>query len=700
MPGQGPHNVTGAASSSALLKAVEQPSASPPGFLEVEDLSVDFGSGEGALRGVDGVSFSLQSGGRLGIVGESGSGKTVTVSALMGIFAAGATGTGRVMFGGQDILSMSSTDLRRVRGNEMALVPQDPTAALSPIRRIGTQMVETLRAHRDIGEAEAGRVALDALTAVKVPSPQRQLSAYPFEMSGGMLQRVCIAMALLCEPKLLIADEATTSLDVSVQASILELLDQVATERGMALIVVSHDMSVIAGLCQTAAVMYAGRIVELGQTDRLFAQPRHPYSAALLECRPTIGPDARDRLLTSIPGQQEAGVDRHDRCSFAPRCRFAVDRCTSHRPLLTDVAGDQGHFSACWRADEQVDFYRPEGRDAALALGRDSPFEPLLQATEIKVRYAVRSPGRFRNVHVKAVDGVSFDVATARTLGLVGESGCGKSTVGRAVLGLQRLAGGSVRFSGYDLGGLDRTTLRVLRRRMQLVVQSSFHSFDPRATLGEAIAEAARLGSEGRSNTAPRVGELLDLVELPRRVASALPSEVSGGQRQRASIARALATQPELIVADEPTSALDVSVRAGILNLLRRIQRDRGVSYLFISHDLAAVRSMSDEVAVMYFGHIVEKGPADEVFERPAHPYTRALLDAVPTLWTESVERPGAIPGEVPSLLDPPSGCPFHPRCPRATEGCRQLQPALASIDVGHEAACIHPLTKPQQAPA
>ena len=700
MPGQGTHNVNAAASSSALLNAVGQPTASAPGFLEVEDLSVDFGSGEGALRAIDGVSFSLQSGGRLGIVGESGSGKTVTVSALMGIFAAGATGTGRVLFGGRDILSMSPADLRRVRGDELALVPQDPTAALSPIRRIGTQMVETLCAHRHISQAEAGRVALDALTAVKVPSPQRQLSAYPFELSGGMLQRVCIATALLCEPKLLIADEATTSLDVSVQASILELLDQVATEREMALIVVSHDMSVIAGLCETAAVMYAGRIVEFAPTGRLFAQPRHPYSAALLECRPSIDPDARNRLLTSVPGQQEAGADMHDRCSFAPRCRFAVDHCTTQRPLLANVADDRGHLSACWRAGEPVDFYRPEERDAGLAPAAESPSESLLQATEIKVHYSVRSPGTFRNVHVKAVDGVSFDVAAGRTLGLVGESGCGKSTVGRAVLGLQSLASGSVRFSGYDLGRLDRTTLRVLRRRMQLVVQSSFHSFDPRATLGEAIAEAARLRPDRRSNTGPRVGELLELVELPRRVASALPSEVSGGQRQRASIARALATQPDLIVADEPTSALDVSVRAGILNLLRRIQRDQGVSYLFISHDLAAVRSMSDEVAVMYFGHIVEKGPAHEVFERPAHPYTRALLDAVPTLGRESDERPGAIPGEVPSLLDPPSGCPFHPRCPRATEECRQLQPSLATVDVGHEAACIHPLAKAQEAPA
>lgn len=700
MQGQGRPSMGPAAVAAAPLHGGPHPTGSDSGFLEVEDLSVEFATAGGPLQAVDGVSFDLRSGGRLGLVGESGSGKTVTVSALMGIFSAEATATGRVLLGGRDVLSMPESELRRLRGLEIALVPQDPTAALSPVRRIGAQMTETLQAHRAMGRGAANRLALEALASVKVPSPQRQLTAYPFELSGGMLQRVCIAMALLCEPKLLIADEATTSLDVSVQASILELLDQVAAERGMSLIIVSHDISVVASLCETAAVMYSGRVVESGPIGRLFNAPRHPYTAALLECRPSMDRDARDRLLTSIPGQQEAGGATRTFCAFAPRCRFVMERCTAERPVLQQVGNDAEHRAACWRAGEPLSFSRPATEAAGLLSTVKGSGGPLLEAREVRVQYSARLPGTFRADHVKAVDGVSFDVKPGSTLGLVGESGCGKSTVGRALLGLQPLAGGSVRFAGYQLGRLDRATMRVLRRRMQLVVQSSFHSFDPRATLGEALAEAVRLSPDARVGTVARVGELLELVELPRRIVGALPAELSGGQRQRASIARALATRPDFIVADEPTSALDVSVRAGIINLLRRLQHDTGLSYLFISHDLAAVRSVSDDVAVMYLGNIVEKGSAEAVFERPAHPYTKALLDAVPTLAGKGAERPRAIPGEVPSLLNPPGGCPFHPRCPRATDECRQVRPSLAPIAPSHEVACIHPLSAREEAPA
>jgi oligopeptide/dipeptide ABC transporter ATP-binding protein len=496
----------------------------------------------------------------------------------------------------------------------------------------------------------------------------------------------------------LIADEATTALDVSVQASILELLDQVAAERAMALIVVSHDMSVVAGLCDQTAVMYAGRIVETGSTTQLFSAPRHPYTAALVECRPSIAADARYTFLTSIPGQLGPTDNVGNQCAFAPRCRFAIDRCTSERPPVGPVGADEGHLAACWRSQEALDFLHQVRRDTGLLPSAEVATTPLLEARDLEVHYPVRLPGTLRPVPVKAVDGVSLAVKAGTTLGVVGESGCGKSTVGRAVLGLQRLTRGSVHFAGQDLSRLDRATMRVMRRRMQLVVQSSFNSFDPRVPLGQAIAEAVRLTPEGRQGTAARVHELLDLVELPTRIASALPADVSGGQRQRASIARALSTRPDLIVADEPTSALDVSVRAGILNLLRGLQRDHQVSYIFISHDLAAVRSMSDEVAVMYFGHIVERGPADEVFERPAHPYTRALLDAVPGLGADETQQPAPIPGEVPSLLEPPPGCPFHPRCPRATDECRLARPALLPVRPGHEAACIHPIEGAREA--
>jgi peptide/nickel transport system ATP-binding protein len=673
-----------------LLAATVAAGGNAPPLVLLDRLSVEFPTAEESLVAVDQVSLALAHGERLGIVGESGSGKTVTVSAVMGLLPETASVSGRALFAGQDVLAMSSEQLRSIRGREVALVPQDPTAALSPVRRVGTQMVETLRAHRRLSTAEARRQSLDALAAVKVPAPARQMEAYPFELSGGMLQRVCIAMALLGEPQLLIADEATTALDVSVQASILELLAQVASERSMGLIVVSHDMSVIAGLCERTAVMYAGRVVESGPTQQLFASPHHPYTAALVECRPRLEPQARRRLLASIPGQLESSVSR-DACVFAPRCRFRVERCLEQRPLLEEVA--PRHAAACWLASRSDEFRLQRGELRALP-GPAGATEitgsgALLVAEEMSVQYSVRVPGAFRPVKVTAVDAVDLTVKAGATLGVVGESGCGKSTVGRALLHLQPISGGRVRFEGEDLARLDKSALRSLRRRMQLVVQSSVSSFDPRATLGEALLEAVRLDRAGRSDATRRVRDLLDLVELPRRVAGALPAEVSGGQRQRASIARALATRPALIVADEPTSALDVSVRAGILNLLRRLQTDEGISFVFISHDLAAVRSMSDELVVMYFGHVVESGPADAVFEQPAHPYTWALLAALPG---EGATIPRPIPGEVPSLLDPPSGCPFSPRCPRATPECRETMPPLVSVAGRHAVACIHPI--------
>lgn len=682
-------------SSTASPEAVTGPGDQEGAFLRVEGLSVEFATAGSPLVAVDDVSFALGARERLGIVGESGSGKTVTVGALMGLFAPGARARGAVMLGGRDVLSMSVPELRSLRGPEVALVPQDPVAALSPVRRVGAQMAETLIAHRQMSHAQAHEACLEALAAVKVPSPRRQFAAYPFELSGGMLQRVCIATALLCEPKLLIADEATTALDVSVQASILELLAQVAGERSMALIVVSHDMSVIAGLCETTAVMYAGRLVEMAPTSRLFRSPRHPYSAALLGCRPKADAASRHRALASIPGQVGPVPGSRERCLFAPRCRFAIDRCSESPPPLAPV--ESSHTAACWRSEDWEMFVSPPEPVATTARSSQPLTEvpstgPLLEARSVDVSYALRRPGSWRTAKVTAVEGISFSLEPANTLGLVGESGCGKSTVGRAMLGLQPLASGSVHFQGQDLGRLDRTTMRVLRRRMQMVVQSSYSSFDPRRTIGEAMVEAARLDPRTGSQPAARARELLELVELPSRVASAMPAETSGGQRQRASIARALATRPALIVADEPTSSLDVSVRAGILNLLRRLQEEQHISYLFISHDLAAVRSMSDNVAVMYLGHLVEKGPADDVFERPAHPYTRALLDAVPEPDAEHLARPRAVPGEVPSLLSPPSGCPFHPRCPRSSEECRAEMPATLLIRPGHEVACFHPL--------
>jgi len=645
---------------------------------------------------VNGVSFTLEQGETLAVVGESGCGKSATALSLTRLLpGAAANVTGQIWFQGQDLLAMPEDELREIRGRHIAMVFQDPMSSLNPVRTIGIQMEEMLRLHLKMGRRQARERSIELLASVGIPSPARQLQVYPHQLSGGMRQRVMIAMAISCEPQILVADEPTTALDVSIQAQILELLRRVTEVRRMSLLMVSHDLSVVAGLADRIAVMYAGEIVESGPTDRVFAHPRHPYTLGLLACIPRL--DApRTETLRSIQGGLPDPHTPKVGCPFAPRCSFVMERCLTDPPSLEDKA--PGQAAACWA--DLSDVY-PEDASAGPAAGRradvdgDSRSEAgvLLNVGDLKVHFGMGAFVPFRRrPRLRAVDGVSFQVPKGGTLGIVGESGCGKSTTGRAVLRLIEPTSGQVRFEGRDLTAMGEDELRSLRPRMQMVFQDPYSSLNPRLTVEEAIGEPLVVHrSPERNRLRARVAELLVMVGLPVRLAQRYPHQLSGGQRQRVSIARALALRPSLIVADEPTSALDVSVRAQILNLMRELQDEHSLTYVFISHDLSIVRHMSTHVAVMYLGKIVEIADRDTLYSNPQHPYTQALLAVVPVPdpALERSRRRAPIRGDVPNPADLPRGCRFNTRCPLAFERCFQEEPPLADLGGGHLAACF-----------
>ena len=640
---------------------------------------------------MNGVSFTLQQGEALAIVGESGCGKSATALSLTRLLPAeSATVTGRIWFQGRDLLSLPEDELREIRGRHIAMVFQDPMSSLNPVRTIGIQMEEMLRLHLKMGRRQARDRSVELLASVGIPSPARQLHVYPHQLSGGMRQRVMIAMALSCEPQIVVADEPTTALDVSIQAQILELLRRITEEHRSSLLMVSHDLSVVAGLADRIAVMYAGEIVESGPTDRVFAHPHHPYTLGLLACIPRL--DApRTETLRSIEGGLPDPYVTKVGCPFAPRCSFVMERCLVDPPVLEDKA--PGQSAACW-ADLSEARIEANLAGAVAANGnarRDS--EVLLDVGELKVHFPLGAfvPLRARQM-LRAVDGVSFEVPRGGTLGIVGESGCGKSTTGRALLRLVEPTSGQIRFEGRDLVALGGDELRALRPHMQMVFQDPYSSLNPRLTVEEAIAEPLVVHhAPERTALRARVAELLVMVGLPARLGKRYPHQLSGGQRQRVSIARALALRPSLIVADEPTSALDVSVRAQILNLMRELQDQHRLTYVFICHDLSIVRHMSTLVAVMYLGKIVEIADRDTLYSNPQHPYTQALLAVVPVPdpAIERSRRRAPIRGDIPNPADPPHGCRFNTRCPLAFERCFQEEPPLSDLGRGHLAACF-----------
>ncbi|WP_246501463.1 ABC transporter ATP-binding protein [Mesorhizobium caraganae] len=664
--------------------------------LSVQGLSVEFGPHGSAVYAVNDVSFELAEGESLAIVGESGSGKSVTVQTLMGLIRKppGRVTAGRALFRGRDLLAIPDSELRQIRGRDIAMIFQDPMSSLNPVLTIGLQLTEALREHQGLSEAEAERQALDMLELVGIANGPQRMRAFPHQFSGGQLQRIGIAMALVCKPSILIADEPTTALDVTIQAQIVELVSRLQKQLGMAIIWISHDLSLVAGFVDRVAVMYAGSIVECADVDELFSTTTHPYTIGLLNSIPSL--TAENTRLVPIKGTPPNVTLPPTFCAFAPRCDYAEARCREQKPPLETV--NAGHTTACWRWREVDHLPRSPAAAQRVKPAGAAGQEALLTVTDLKVHFPIRRGVLRRQVGaVHAVDGVSFEVLRGETLALVGESGCGKSTTGRAVLGLERPSAGSIVFEGRDYAGATGEELKQRRRDMQMVFQNPFGSLNPRMTVGRIIGEGLRAQKIGtRATRDARVGELLALVGLREALRNRYPFELSGGQRQRVGIARAIATNPKFIIADEPISALDVSIQAQIVNLLDDLKVRLGLTYLFVGHDLSMIRYLSDRVAVMYLGRIVEIGTTASVFGSPLHPYTRALLSAIPVPDPKAggTRRRIVLGGGVPDPSKPPSGCHFHPRCPKATDICSKVDPQprdFGSTTTGrHLVACHH----------
>ncbi len=706
--------------------------------LEITNLSTHIKQSTTTIQAVGNVDLRLEHGETLGLVGESGCGKSMTgLSILRLLPPGGEIVSGSVKLEGRELTALPERDMCHVRGNEIAMIFQDPLTSLDPTKTIGSQVAEPVRLHREASKKEAAERAAEVLNLVGLPRPAERLDDYPHQLSGGMRQRVMIAMALACEPKVLIADEPTTALDVTIQAQILDLLDDLKSRLGMAMILITHDMGVIAGHSDRVNVMYAGRLVETAAVGEMFAHMHHPYTQALLASIPLLSQD-RSRRLLSIPGLPPDLGHPPEGCRFAARCRLATDKCRTDEPSL--IGQELEHLYSCWHpvdgalspgeiiaASRQQESMLAAAQAQAVGEPAPAPAQPdpaalaeplvvslagpaedgkasgsLLELTGLVKEYAVTAGILQRAVgSVKAVSGVSFSVAAGETFGLVGESGCGKTTIGKMVVALERPTAGSVRLRGVDVSALRGERLRTYRRDLQMMFQDPYSSLDPRMRVGAIIREPLVIQGIGNGKEqTDRVYELLSEVGLPRNAVERFPHEFSGGQRQRIGLARALTLNPQVIVADEPVSALDVSIRAQVLNLMKRLQAAHGLTYIVISHDLAVVKYMADRIGVMYLGKLVELGSGADIYERFAHPYTAGLLSAIPVPdpAVAHAETRVGIKGELPSAIHPPSGCRFRTRCQFAQDICTEQEPELRSFGPGHVAACHFPLQ--QAAPA
>jgi oligopeptide/dipeptide ABC transporter ATP-binding protein len=760
--------------------------------LDIQNLSTHIKLTSSVVQAVGNIDLQIEAGETLGIVGESGCGKSMTGLSIMGLLPPGGSiVNGSIKLDGRELVGLKQEDLRRLRGNEVAMIFQDPLTSLDPTKSIGYQVSEPVRLHRGASKSEALDRAVEVLGLVGLPRPKERLSDYPHQLSGGLRQRVMIAMALACEPKLLIADEPTTALDVTIQAQILTLLKDLKDRLGMAMLLITHDMGVIAGHADRVNVMYAGRVVETAEAATLFDHMHHPYTQALLASIPQLDQDAR-KALHAIPGLPPDLSHPPQGCRFAARCTRASEKCVAEEPSLAGKTFD--HRFSCWHpvdgpltlaiigvggpdavstglvtadsvsmdqaaagdkvglvadaplpdaAQEQQQEQEWETAVGATADGTETPAEPAVveEVVVVAAGLEVTEDGRLevaeRKIEVKAANGngaapllelhnlvkefpitagailqrkvasvkavsdVSFAVPAGTTFGLVGESGCGKTTIGKLIVALEKPSSGEITLNGEDVSKLHRADLRRKRRDLQLMFQDPQSSLDPRMRVGTIIAEplaVQHLGSKKAQRD--RVFELLSEVGLPRNAVERYPHEFSGGQRQRIGLARALTVNPKLIVADEPVSALDVSIRAQVLNLMKRLQASHGLTYVVISHDLAVVKYMADRIGVMYLGKLVELGSGDDIYERAAHPYTAGLLATipVPNPTLERAKTGAAIKGELPSPVNPPSGCRFRTRCQFAQERCAAEEPPLRSFGPGHLAACHFPLQTPDGA--
>ena len=668
-------------------------------LLQIKDLHTDIEIRSGVVRALSGVDLHVNPGETLGIVGESGSGKTMTALSLMGLLPQGGkVSSGSIILDGQDLTQLPLKDKRKLRGTKVGMIFQDPLTSLNPTMKIGLQVCEPLRVHEKLSKREALARAVEILKRVGMPRPEVVINNYPHQLSGGMRQRVMIAMALVCKPRILIADEPTTALDVTTQMQILDLIDELRDEYKMGVILITHDLGVVAGHTDRVAVMYAGRIVETAPTKTLFTEPKHRYTSSLMAALPERALAAGTKLF-SIPGAPPSLTNLPKGCRFAARCLWATDECRAGYP---DLSGDDNHTFSCFHPVQEGDespavlqamMDSGKAEDAVDATGQIS-HEILLDVKEASREYESAGSGFFKRDKgvVSAVDRVSITVNKGETYGLVGESGCGKSTVGRLIAGLEPPSGGAIELDGRDLATLKGRDAVRIHRDVQMMFQDSYAAMDPRMRIDQILAEPMSIQKTGNARQiAERIMEIHEQVGLTEEVLDRYPHEFSGGQLQRLGFARSLTLAPDLIVADEPVSALDVSVQAQVLNLMKDLQQELGLSYLFISHDLAVVQYMADRIGVMYLGRIVEEGPAHEVVKNPKHPYTKALIDSIPVPDPEFKHDESAIKltGEPPSAVNPPEGCRFRPRCPFAGEECK-VQPMLT--DETHRVACHHPL--------
>jgi peptide/nickel transport system ATP-binding protein len=674
-------------------------------LLEIRELSTWLVSNDEIVRAIDSLSLTIERGETYALLGESGCGKSMTALSVMRLLPdAGQVVGGEVNLGGEDLLAKPEIAMRDIRGRRVAMIFQEPMLSLNPVMPIGAQIAETLQRHTDLtGEGLDARV-LELLNAVGIPDPARRRTEYPFQLSGGMKQRVMIAIALACGPELLIADEPTTALDVTIQAQILDLLRELQKKTGMSVLLITHDLAVVAEMAQRVAVMYAGQIVETAPREQFFRRPAHPYSRKLFDSLPTQ--HKRGDTLAVIRGSVPPLTREFKCCRFADRCDYAWDLCRTVVPPWYSLGDGQGVRCHLYAPGAKRETGPEQGGEqsqdlqATVVLSRNdlAPVpvaalgsEPLLQVEDLKVHFPIRS-GILQRVtaHVKAVDGVSFSIGAGRTLGLVGESGCGKTTVGKGLLRLVEPTGGRVLFAGEDMARLTRAEMRAKRSEVQIIFQDPYASLNPRMRVAEILDEGmAALGiGQHAADRSRRIDSLLDEVGLAPEMKLRYPHEFSGGQRQRIAIARALSVEPRLIVCDEPTSALDVSVQAQILNLLKSLQTSKGLAYLFITHNISVVEYLAHEVAVMYLGRIVEAGAVDEVLKSPQHPYTRALLAAVPTIDPATRREFIRLKGDLPSPVNPPAGCYFNPRCKEALPECATTYPDKTPLTATRSVSC------------
>lgn len=685
--------------------------ASEP-VISVRDLTVSFASEAGTVHAVRGMNFDLYPGKTLGIVGESGSGKSVTSMAIMGLLDKNASVKGSITYHGEELLNKSDFEMSEIRGKGIAMVFQDPLSALTPVFSIGDQIKEALVTHNPkMTEQQIHDRSIELMNLVGIPDPEGRLKSFPHEFSGGMRQRVMIAMAIANDPDVIIADEPTTALDVTIQAQVLEVLRKAQRETGAAVIFITHDLGVIAGVADDIVVMYAGRPVEKADVDSIFDRPAMPYTMGLLGAVPRSDRERNSRLVP-IPGSPMNLVNMPKGCPFAPRCPLATDICHTTEPAMEPVPGRPGQFVACHRTQEIVskgltfhDVYTvaEAAKSKFAGVPRDER-KMVLDVKHMRKTFPLTAGGFLRRKigEVKAVDDVTLDVREGETVALVGESGSGKSTTLMEIMAFKQPQDGEIEMFGTKLEHkISREKRRELRSAVQYVFQDPMSSLDPRLPIYDILAEPMKVQHYSKEQIRERIGELMRLVELNPDQVDRFPTQFSGGQRQRIAIARALSVNPKLVLLDEPVSALDVSIQAGVINLLEDLQNKLGVAYLFVAHNLSVVRHISSRVAVMYLGRIVESGDTEDVFEHPLHPYTQALISAVPVPdpKAERTRQRIVLQGEVPSPTETFEGCPFMGRCPLMPKlsaeqqaRCRGERPALRPYDTsrpsGHQVAC------------